>query len=197
MANILREFITLAYDKEIIKESIEQKKPIILNGVLQRANARNHNGRIYPRPILEREINNYSKAVNEGRAVGECDHPSESVISLKNVSHVIREIGWDGNDVVGKVEVLNTPSGKILQNLMEAGIKLGISSRGVGDVSRDDEGNDIVGENFLMICFDVVSEPSTHGAFLRESKNIDMKEVIDNLSKKDRVNRLVNEILRG
>ena len=197
MAKVLREFIGLNYDKALVKEAKEKNLPIVLQGVLQRADAKNQNGRIYPRPILEREITNYQKAVAEGRAVGEADHPDQSVVSLKNVSHVVREIGWNGDDVVGKVEILNTPSGQILKSLMESGIRLGISSRGVGEVRQDESGNDVVDESFVLICFDVVSEPSTHGAWLGESKNISIREVVSHLSKRDRVNRIVNEILNS
>jgi len=195
MAKVLREFITLNYDKSVVKEATERNLPVILSGVLQRADAKNQNNRIYPRPILEREIMNYQKAVAEGRALGECDHPDKSVVELKNVSHIVREIGWQNNDVVGKVELLNTPNGNILKSLMESGVKLGISSRGVGEVQQDDDGNDVVTEDFLLICFDVVSEPSTHGAWLSEGKSVDIRDVVSHLNKRDRVNRLVNEIL--
>lgn len=126
-----------------------------------------------------------------------CDHPDDSVVSLKNVSHVVREIGWNGNDVVGKVEILNTPSGKILQSLMESGITLGISSRGVGEVRKDEQGCDVVEDSFTILAFDCVSDPSTHGAFLHESKNIAVEEVVAKLPKTDRINRIANEILNS
>ncbi len=197
MAQLLREFIGLDYDRKVIQEMKSANAPIILNAVLQRSDAKNQNGRIYPHSVLQREVQNYQKAVNEGRAVGECDHPSESVVSLKNVSHVVREIGWRGNDVVGKIEILNTPSGQILRSLMESGIKLGISSRGVGDVMKNESGDDVVDESFVLICFDAVSEPSTHGAWIGESRKINLQEVYDKLSSRDRVNRIVNAILAG
>jgi hypothetical protein len=126
-----------------------------------------------------------------------CDHPDKSVVELKNVSHVVRDIDWQGNDVVGRVEILNTPSGNILKSLMESGIKLGISSRGVGEVQKDDEGYDVVDESFVLICFDVVSEPSTHGAWLNESRNVNIQEVYNSISKRDKINRIVNEILKA
>ncbi len=197
MAKLLREFIGLQYDAKQICELRSANRPIILSGVLQRADAVNQNGRRYPRSILAREVENYKKAVAEGRAVGECDHPDKSVVELKNVSHVVREIDWQGNDVVGRVEILNTPSGNILKSLMESGIKLGISSRGVGEVQKDDEGYDVVDESFVLICFDVVSEPSTHGAWLNESRNVNIQEVYNSISKRDRINRIVNEILKA
>lgn len=196
MARLLQEFIGLNYDSKQILEMKSANQPIILSGVLQRADSKNQNGRCYPRAILAREVENYKKAVAEGRAVGECDHPDKSVVELRNVSHVVREIDWRGNDVIGRVEILNTPSGQILKSLMESGIKLGISSRGVGEVQRDENGVDVVDESFVLICFDVVSEPSTHGAWLSEGKQVNLQEVYDTISKRDRINRVVNEILQ-
>ena len=114
------------------KRRIKENNALILSGVMQRANAKNGNGRVYPRPILEREVETYKKLVRERRAVGELDHPDDSVINLKNASHIVTDIWWDGNDVKGKVEVLNTPSGQILRSLVDSNVKLGISSRGLG-----------------------------------------------------------------
>lgn len=199
MAVLLREFIDLRYDKNLIKEAKEKKAPILVPAIIQRADAVNQNKRIYPRPILEREVENYRKAVLEGRATGELDHPDSTVVSLERVSHVIREIGWNGNDVVGTIEILNTPTGRIAQELMEAGVKLGISSRGVGETIRTNEGYDMVDESFMLVAFDLVSEPSTQNAWLggamHEGKVT--KDVIRKMVPKvDRVNRIVNEILR-
>jgi hypothetical protein len=196
MAKILREFLDLSYDKNVVKEAKEQRVPIVLKAILQRADALNQNKRVYPRAILEREVQNYSKAVQEGRATGELDHPDSSVVSLANVSHVIRSIDWNGNEVVGTIEILNTPKGKIAQDLMEGGVKLGISSRGIGDVQKNNEGHDIVDETFMLVAFDLVSEPSTHGAWLHEGKQIDVLSVKNMVPKVDRVNRIVNEILK-
>lgn len=193
---LLREFNVLTYEKGIVKESKEKGIPIVVKAIMQRADAKNQNGRVYPRPILEREINNYQKAIAEGRATGELDHPESSIVSLQNVSHVIREIGWIGDDVVGKLEILNTPKGKIAQDLMESGIKLGISSRCVGEVQRNENGEDVVDESLQLIAFDLVSEPSTHNAWLTEAKEISTEEFRKMVSKVDRVNRLVNEILK-
>ena len=118
------------------KRRIKENNALILSGVMQRANAKNGNGRVYPRPILEREVETYKKLVRERRAVGELDHPDDSVINLKNASHIVTDVWWDGNDVKGKVEVLNTPSGQILRSLVESNVKLGISSRGLGSVTE-------------------------------------------------------------
>lgn len=128
---------------------------------------------------------------------GECDHPDSSIVSLERVSHVIREIWWNGSEVWGTVEVLNTPKGKIIQDLMEAGIKIGISSRGVGETKKNSEGIDIVDENFMLVAFDLVSEPSTHHAWLHESKDISRDDLRKMVPKVDRINRIVNDILRG
>jgi hypothetical protein len=138
----------------------------LVKGVLQRAGAENQNGRVYPKAVLEREVKKYEQLIKERRALGELDHPDSSVINLKNVSHNIREIHWEGNDVVGTVEILPTPSGNILKELLRAGILLGISSRGMGS-TKPMEGNKLlVGEDFELIGWDFVSNPSTHGAFM-------------------------------
>jgi len=138
----------------------------LVKGVLQRAGAENQNGRVYPKQVLEREVTKYQTLIKERRALGELDHPDSSVINLKNVSHNIREVHWEGDDVVGTVEILPTPSGNILKELLRAGILLGISSRGMGS-TKPMEGNKLlVGEDFELIGWDFVSNPSTHGAFM-------------------------------
>lgn len=138
---------------------------VMLRGILQRAETINQNKRVYPFAILKREVDNYQRFIQENRAFGELDHPDSSVVELKNVSHVIRETWWDGNDLYGKVEVLNTEAGKVVRELINAGTTIGISSRGVGS-TRNEGGVDIVQEDFMLICWDFVSEPSTPGAFM-------------------------------
>ena len=138
----------------------------IVKGILQRAGAENQNGRVYPMAILQREATRYQTLIKERRALGELDHHDSSVINLKNVSHNVREIHWEGNDLCGTVEILPTPSGNILKELLRAGILLGISSRGMGSVSNIGEGKVQVGEDFELIGWDFVSNPSTHGAFM-------------------------------
>ena len=138
----------------------------MVKGILQRAGAENQNGRVYPKNILEREINKYQQLIKERRALGELDHPDSSVINLKNVSHNIKEVHWEGNDVVGTVEILPTPSGNILKELLRAGILLGISSRGMGSTQPMKDNKLLVGEDFELIGWDFVSNPSTHGAFM-------------------------------
>jgi hypothetical protein len=162
---------------------------------LQRANTLNQNGRIYPQAVLSREIDNYQKFIRENRALGECDHPDTSVVELKNVSHIVREAKMDGEVVTGVVELLDTPSGKILQSLVEAGITLGISSRGVGSTRKQGD-SVVVQDDFQLICFDIVSEPSTPGAFMmNESKVISGRDLKKTFTKSDRINRIFTDIL--
>lgn len=149
-----------------LNESVEQNNgKIILKGILQKANTLNQNGRIYPKDILQRELENYQKYIIERRATGVLDHPDHSVVELKEVSHNIIETWWEGNVVWGRIEVLNTPNGKILQTLIQDKIKLGISSRGVGSTQKEDD-YQVVQDDFQLICWDMVSEPSTPGAFM-------------------------------
>jgi len=164
---------------------------MILSGIMQKADALNGNGRVYPHKVLMKEVDNYKKLVNERRALGELDHPEDSVINLKNASHLVTEIWWRDKDVMGKVKVLDTPSGKVLQELVKSGVSLGISSRGMGSVREDTSGT-IVEDDFQLICFDFVSEPSTPGAYMmKEAKEFQNKV----FTKADRINRLLNEIL--
>ena len=192
---LLREWTPLQYSSLIVKESraINNGK-ILLKGIIQRADTLNQNGRIYPRGILEREIINYQKFIRENRALGECDHPDTSVVELKNASHLVKEARMEGNDVYGVIELLDTPSGKILQSLVESGVTLGISSRGVGS-TKQQGGSLIVQEDFQLICFDIVSEPSTPGAFINESKQIRRHDLDKTFNKSDRIDRIFNDII--
>ena len=153
---------------------------LIVQGVLQRATAKNQNGRVYPKDILAREVAQYKKInIAENRALGELDHPEASVVNLQNVSHNVKDVWWEGDDVMGKVEILGTPSGNILKELLKAGITLGISSRGMGSVKQVDEATVQVEDDFELICWDFVSNPSTHGAFMtpmNESVNKQLQE---------------------
>ena len=165
---LLTEHIPFTVDKKIIEESISSNKPLVVTGVIQRAEAKNQNGRIYPREILEREIENYINGpVKESRALGELDHPESSVINLQNVSHNITKVYWDGDDVMGEVEILSPPAGNILKDLFRNGITVGISSRGMGSVKDNmSEGTVEVQDDFELLCWDFVSTPSTQGAFM-------------------------------
>jgi len=165
---------------------------MFLTGVMQRAEARNGNGRRYPRPVLEREVENYKKLVRDRRAVGELDHPDSDVVNLKNASHLVTDVWWDGDEVRGKVQILKTPSGQILRNLIDSGVKLGISSRGLGSVASAG-GDTIVQDDFQLICFDFVSEPSTTGAFMMKEGKERKSNIV---TKADRINRALNDILK-
>ena len=192
---LITEWVNFEYDPKIIKEQVEAGQPLIMKGILQKSETLNQNGRIYPRAILEREIRNYQKFIKENRALGELDHPDSSVVELKNSSHIIREAHIEGNIVYGTVEILNTPSGKILQSLVESGVTLGISSRGVG--STKTQGNmQIVQDDFQLICWDFVSEPSTPGAFMmKEGKEVTPQFINEVFNKSDRIDRIFNDIL--
>ena len=191
---LLTEYTNIDYSREQIREAIGENKPITLTGVMQRAGTLNQNKRVYPKHILEREVNNYMKIVQEDRAVGELDHPNESVVELKNASHIVRELWWEGDDLLGRIEVLTTPCGKILQALLESGVKIGISSRGVGSLKKQGDTH-MVEDDYVLICWDIVSEPSTPGAFVvREGKVVSSNDVVSSFNKADRLNRILNSI---
>lgn len=192
---LLTEWLAFEYSPDQIKESREVNNgKIIMKGVLQKANTLNQNGRIYPQEILEREVRNYQKFIKENRALGECDHPDSSVVELKNASHIIREAYMNDGVCYGTVELLDTPSGKILQSLVESGVTLGISSRGVGSTRREGD-YDVVQDDFQLICWDYVSEPSTPGAFMmKEGKDFSKEDLNRHFTKSDRIFRLFNDI---
>jgi len=184
--------------KEVDGKQVEVPggRKILMKGILQKADTLNQNGRIYPMAVLEREVRNYQKFIIENRAVGELDHPDSSVVNLKNVSHVIKEAYIENGTVLGTIEVLDkTPSGAILAGLVEHGVKLGISSRGVGSTRKQGEYY-VVQDDFQLICWDMVSEPSTPGAFMiPEGKLIEEAEVRRVFNRTDRIDRVLNDIL--
>lgn len=185
------------FDKQPnLRESIESGGPVMLKGILQKADTLNQNGRVYPRAILDREIRNYQKFISERRSLGECDHPETSVVNLKNASHLVVEASMDQEGTVnGTIEILDTPAGQTLKALIKSNVKLGISSRGVGSTQKKGDYY-VVQDDFQLICFDMVSEPSTPQAFmLPEGKRIDCNELKNVFNKSDRINRIVNEIL--
>jgi|TARA_R100000084_G_scaffold77015_1_gene34957 hypothetical protein len=165
--SLLVDTIPFEVDPSQINESMSKNGGrLVVKGVLQRAEARNQNGRVYPKEILVREAKKYTNEfISERRAMGELDHPDSSVVNLQNVSHNVLEMHWRGNDLLGTVEVLSTPAGNILKELFKSGIKLGISSRGLGSIKQESSGDEVQGD-FELIAFDFVSNPSTHGAFL-------------------------------
>jgi len=196
---ILREFYKLCPNgvcEDVLTEGekrlMKEGNTLFLSGIIQVAETLNGNGRVYPRPILEREILSYKSAIKEGRAVGELDHPDDSVVNLKNVSHKVCETWWDGNNVYGKIQVLGTPAGQTLRALIEGGVGVGISSRGLGSVVES-KGRTLVEDDYQLICFDIVQEPSSPGAFLfqegwRTNKNT-LKE------EKNKINYFFSKIL--
>ena len=196
---LLTEYRPFQVDKQLVEASIKRNKPLLVTGILQRANAKNHNERVYPKDILAREIRAYVEGpVKENRALGELDHPESSVINLQNVSHNVVKCWWDGDDVMGDVEILNTPAGNILKALFTAGITVGISSRGMGSVEENiSEGTVEVQDDFELLCWDFVSTPSTQGAFMAPSANININEGKSKLPeyKYTNVNNIIRDII--
>jgi len=195
---LLREFYELCPDgfcldllTEAEKREVSEGRSVYLIGKMHEAERLNGNGRKYPVQTLKREVQKYMSVVKDNRAVGELDHPDDSVVNLKNASHMVTEMWWDGNALMGKIKVLSTPSGMTLRALINDGVKIGISSRGLGSV-RESAGATIVEDDFQLICFDIVSEPSTPQAFMdkvvRESKGQDkvskVKSLIESILKK-------------
>ena len=166
---VIVDYIPFEVSPQQINESInENNGRLVVKGVLQRAEAKNQNGRVYPKETLMREAKKYQEVqIAERRALGELDHPDSSVVNLNNVSHNVLEMHWKDNNLVGTVEVLGTPAGNILKELFKSGIKLGISSRGLGSVKEMNEDDSVeVQPDFELIAFDFVSNPSTHGVFV-------------------------------
>ena len=206
MKQVIVDYIPFEISPQQINEAMKENNgKLVVKGVLQRAEAKNQNGRVYPREILVRESKKYDENfVKQKRALGELDHPDSSVVNLQNVSHNVKEMHFEGDNLVGTVEILTTPSGNILKELFKNGIKLGISSRGLGSVEvvRESNGDQVskVGDDFELIAFDFVSNPSTHGAFLYPQK---MNESVDNTQTGRtcgdycRAEDIINHIIRG
>ena len=192
---VLIDYTSFDVTPQMITESEQTNNGrVIVSGVLQRAGAKNQNGRVYPKEVLMREVKSYSEIqIAENRALGELDHPESSVVNLQNVSHNIKKVWWKGDDVMGTVEVLSTPAGNILKELLKAGVKLGISSRGLGSVKQlDEDGTLQVQNDFELVCWDFVSNPSTHGAFMKPI-NESVNDIY--INKYENVNNIINEIL--
>ena len=203
MKQVIVDYIPFNITPTQINEAMKENNgKLVVKGVLQRAEAKNQNGRVYPRDILVRESKKYDENfVKQNRALGELDHPDSSVVNLQNVSHNVKEMHFEGDNLVGTVEILTTPSGNILKELFKNGIKLGISSRGLGSVEmvQEADGDTVskVGDDFELIAFDFVSNPSTHGAFLHP-----MNESVDNQQGRTcgdycRAEDIINHIIRG
>lgn len=184
----------LSVTPEQINESMSQNNgKVILTGVMQRADATNQNGRQYPADILRRESEKYKQVfVRERRALGELDHPDSQVVNLQNVSHNVVDLWWEGNDLMGRIEILSTPSGNIAKELLKSGIRLGISSRGMGSVRNIGEGKVEVQDDFEIVCWDLVSNPSTQGAFMSPLNESISKIKVNKYAK---VHSLINDII--
>ena len=193
---LITEWSAWEYDKnKTITEAASNGGRYIMRGILQKANTLNQNGRVYPMDILEREVRNYQKFIAENRALGELDHPDSSVVELKNASHIVREAYMQGDICYGTVEILDTPSGKILKSLVDSGVTLGISSRGVGSTRKEGD-YQVVQDDFQLICWDFVTEPSTPGAFMmKEGREINENDLNRHFTKSDRVDRIFNDIM--
>jgi len=165
-------------------------KPLIVEGILATAEIKNGNGRYYARELWEREMAKYTDSIKNRRAMGELDHPESQIINLKNVSHLITEYRWDGDNIIGKIEILPTPSGQILEALIRRNVTLGVSSRGMGSLEQN--GNVMeVQEDFELLCWDFVSTPSNPGSYmktLREGKEYTQHDY-------SKVNNIIHEIL--
>jgi hypothetical protein len=164
----------------------------IVEGILTTAEVKNGNGRYYPKELWEREISKYMESVRENRALGELDHPDSSIINLKNVSHNIRKIWWDGDHVLGKIEILPTPSGNILKALIENNISVGVSTRGMGSLKENGETMEVQ-DDFELLCWDFVSQPSNPGSYMRPAM---MNEGLNlTANKYNKIDSIITEIL--
>lgn len=198
---LLVEYLPFEFTRSEVNESIKENNgKLVVTGILQRAGKRNQNGRVYPKEILMREAKKYQTFVKERRALGELDHPESTVVNLKNVSHNVVDMKWEGNDLVGTVEVLSTPSGNILKELFKNNIRLGISSRGMGSVKPIQEKGSFdtvqqVQDDYELVAFDFVSNPSTHGAFLSPVNESISKEELEVCGKFCRAQSLMRDII--
>ena len=188
---LLIETHTLNYNPITLTENVNNDNGnLVVEGILATAEVKNGNGRYYSKDLWEREMDKYSTLIKERRSMGELDHPEATVINLKNVSHIIKEYWWDGDEVMGKIEILPTPSGQILKELVKSGVTVGVSSRGMG--SLEDRGGVMeVQDDFELLCWDFVSTPSNPGSYmhtLNEGKNIVTYDYTN-------VNKVVHEIL--
>ena len=194
--SLLIEYSIFSPKSTSLTEGIKGNRNLIVEGVVQRADSKNQNGRIYPKDTLEKVVLVYiSTSIAENRALGELDHPESSVINLKNVSHNILKLWWEGDDLMGKIEILPTPSGNILRELFANNITVGISSRGMGSVQPLGEGTVEVQDDFELLCWDFVSTPSTQGAFMKPTglnENYNPKQQTDKYSK---INSIVSDII--
>jgi hypothetical protein len=195
---VLIEYLAFKPSPQSLNEAkMNPGKNLIVEGIVQRADAKNENGRVYPKAILHREVEKYiAGPIAQNRALGELDHPESSVISLKNVCHNIKQLWWEGDDLFGRIEVLNTPSGNILKDLLLNNITVGISSRGMGSVKQLGENTVEVQDDFDLVCWDFVSTPSTHGAYMKPVSLAESKQYTQqNTNQYSKINSLITDII--
>ena len=201
---LLVDFIPFDISPQMLNEARSNPNaPLVLSGPLQKAGEKNHNGRVYPKEVLSREIEKYKQIISERRALGELDHPDSSIINLKNVSHNEVECHWEGDTVVGKIELLTTPSGNIARELIKNNVRLGISSRGLGSVRQMNENTVEVQDDFELLCFDLVSSPSTRGAYMSPgsiNEGVNRSQVIASVGANDinkylKIENIIRDIL--
>ena len=198
---LLREYYALCeggYCKDLLTEAekmaMAEGKAFYLTGILQMGGTKNGNGRKYPTRILEREMGNYELLIKQKRAYGELDHPDTSVVDLKNASHLVTRWWMNEQKVMGVIKLLDTPAGEIVKGIIRSGGQIGISSRGLGSVVNEANGTSMVQEDFQLICFDIVADPSTPGAFMNPTRIHENKQIRIH-DKEYRVNALINSIL--
>mgnify|MGYP003641385530 CR=1 FL=1 len=168
----------------------------LVEGILATAEVQNGNGRYYSRDIWEREMDKYMEVIKENRALGELDHPESGIINLQNVSHNIKDAKWDGDHIIGTIEILGTPSGNILKELIKAGISVGVSSRGEGSVKQIGEVLEVQ-DDFNLICWDFVSTPSNPGSYMSPAMLNEALSAAKTFDKYSKVDKLIKEILCG
>ena len=190
---LLREF--KLFEGFDIKKSTSSDGILRMSGILQSADKVNANNRIYPKPILVREDTKYQPLIKDRRSLGCLDHPDNAIVELKNVSHLITKTWWNVNDLLGELEILDTPMGEIAAKLVNRNIKLGVSSRGLGSTEPNNSGCDVVCEDFQLVAVDLVSSPSTQAAFLHLKEHAEFKQMFET-NKWVSLDDLLNQILQ-
>ena len=181
---------------QLRESKLNSRQPFLVSGKIQAADKPNANKRIYDYDTLKKQVSLYEQGpIAEKRALGELDHPETSVINLKNVCHNITRVWWEGKDLYGEFEILDTPSGNILKELFLAGVNVGVSSRAMGTVTPIGEGLVQVGEDLEIICWDFVSTPSTYGAYVKPVGGLNESYTPQNDTKRSSIDRLISEII--
>ena len=186
--------VYLMENLEILEEGVTSKT-MRVRGTFQRAEEANANKRIYPRPLLESQISKLQPLIEERRLCGELDHPQNDTVKLANASHLVTKLEMRGNEVIGEAEILNTPAGMTAKALIKGGVKIGISSRGMGSLSEGEDGTKKVNEDFKLVTFDLVADPSTRGAYPSLSESKEYRELYErSTSEKIFINLLRDKI---